>query len=100
MSARERRPRLGPIEVEAFPVEAVDALPRVRGVERDRLDDLFPAQAADLDAPQGRHEPMQEPRVALPRIILDSAADLAVDGLRRGLPDEDPVVDPGLGGED
>src|SRR5689334_3491952 len=54
-----------PIEAQATAVEAVDELPRVRAVEGDDLDDIFPAQGPDLDPAQGRFEPVAEPAVAL-----------------------------------
>src|SRR3954454_21443846 len=81
------------VEAEALAVEAVDDLAVLGAVERDGLDDVLPAQGADLEAFPGRLEPVAEPRVALAGVVLDAAADLAADGLEVDVPLEDPVVE-------
>ena len=68
-------------------------------VEGDHLDHVFPAQRADVDPVERRLEPVAEPGVALAGVVLDPAADLAADRVGRGVPGEDAVVDPGLGGD-
>ena len=93
-------PRLRPVEPQALAVEAVDDVSVLHAVERDDVDDVLPAQRADLDPPPGRLEPVAEPGVALSGVILDTAADLAADGVEHEVPLEDPVIEPGLGGQD
>src|SRR3954468_9186526 len=88
------------VEAEALAVEAVDDLAVLGAVERDGLDDVFPAQGADFEAPPGRLEPVAEPGVALAGVVLDAAADLAADSLEVDVPLEDPVVEAGLRGEE
>ena len=68
------------VEAEALAVEAVDDLAVLGTVERDGLDDVFPAQGADIETLPCRLEPVAEPGVALAGVILDAAADLAADG--------------------
>ena len=78
--ARECGPGFRSIMSQASPIEAVDDLSRLRAVECDHLDDLLPTEAADLDPPPGWFEPVAEPGVALPGVVLDPPADLAADG--------------------
>src|SRR5437764_3494993 len=99
-AAGELRPGLRAVEEEALAVEAVDALARFRLVERDHLDHVLPAQAADVEVPEHGLEPVAEPGVALAGVVLDPAADLAADGVDRGVPGEDTVVELRPGGDD
>src|SRR5438105_974256 len=87
------------VEAEALAIEAVDDVAVFQAVKRDGVDDVFPAQGADLYPPPGRLEPLAEPVIALAGVILDPASDLAADRIERELPFEDAIIEPGLGGE-